>query len=105
MSQSLWVDKYRPTHLDKLDFHKDQAVLLKKLVRNISDSFAFVFRPPKLLLTVVTYLLMLKLIWCVFVRLIQKIFLISWFTARLVQERRQGSCAFSENCTALASKE
>lgn len=29
---SLWVDKYRPTTLNKLDYHKDQASLLKKLV-------------------------------------------------------------------------
>ncbi|KAK2176741.1 hypothetical protein NP493_643g03010 [Ridgeia piscesae] len=30
---SLWVDKYRPTTLQKLDYHKDQAVHLKKLVQ------------------------------------------------------------------------
>lgn len=29
---SLWVDKYRPKELDKLDYHKDQAAHLKKLV-------------------------------------------------------------------------
>jgi len=32
-NMSLWVDKYRPTTLQKLDYHKDQAVHLKKLVR------------------------------------------------------------------------
>jgi replication factor C subunit 3/5 len=31
---SLWVDKYRPNSLAKLDFHKNLAVHLKKLVRN-----------------------------------------------------------------------
>lgn len=29
---SLWVDKHRPSSLNKLDYHKDQATLLKKLV-------------------------------------------------------------------------
>ncbi len=28
----LWVDKYRPTALDKLDYHKEQALQLAKLV-------------------------------------------------------------------------
>lgn len=30
---SLWVDKYRPTSLGKLDYHKEQAAQLKNLVR------------------------------------------------------------------------
>ena len=30
---SLWVDKHRPTQLIKLDYHKEQATYLKKLVR------------------------------------------------------------------------
>lgn len=30
---SLWVDKYRPTSLGKLDYHKEQATELKNLVR------------------------------------------------------------------------
>jgi len=30
---SLWVDKYRPSSLGKLDFHKEQAAHLKKLVQ------------------------------------------------------------------------
>lgn len=30
---SLWVDKYRPTSLGKLDYHKEQANQLKNLVR------------------------------------------------------------------------
>ena len=29
---SLWVDKYRPTSLSKLDYHKELAAHLKKLV-------------------------------------------------------------------------
>ena len=29
---SLWVDKHRPSTLNKLDYHKDQAAHLKKLV-------------------------------------------------------------------------
>ena len=32
---SLWVDKYRPTSLSKLDYHKDLATHLKKLVREL----------------------------------------------------------------------
>ncbi|KAK2170105.1 hypothetical protein LSH36_4g05070 [Paralvinella palmiformis] len=30
---SLWVDKYRPNSLNKLDYHKDQAAHLRKLVQ------------------------------------------------------------------------
>ena len=29
---SLWVDKYRPRSLSSLDYHKEQASRLKKLV-------------------------------------------------------------------------
>jgi len=29
---SLWLDKHRPTSLTKLDYHKEQAMHLKKLV-------------------------------------------------------------------------
>ena len=29
---SLWVDKHRPTNISKLDYHKDQAENLRKLV-------------------------------------------------------------------------
>jgi replication factor C subunit 3/5 len=28
---ALWVDKYRPTQLNKLDYHKEQAEQLKKI--------------------------------------------------------------------------
>jgi hypothetical protein len=29
----LWVDKHRPLSLDKVDYHKDQATQLERLVR------------------------------------------------------------------------
>ena len=32
---SLWVDKYRPTSLSKLDYHKELAAHLKKLVSHL----------------------------------------------------------------------
>jgi hypothetical protein len=32
---SLWVDKYRPTTLDKLTYHKPLADRLKRLVSNV----------------------------------------------------------------------
>lgn len=32
---SLWVDKYRPTSLGKLDYHKEQATQLKNLVSKL----------------------------------------------------------------------
>ena len=28
----LWVDKHRPTSLEKLDYHKEQAAQLRELV-------------------------------------------------------------------------
>lgn len=31
---SLWVDKYRPNSLGKLDYHKEQAVQLQNLVKD-----------------------------------------------------------------------
>ena len=31
---ALWVDKYRPTSLDKLDFLKDQAAQLSQLAQS-----------------------------------------------------------------------
>ena len=31
-NMSLWVDKYRPTSLGKLDYHKEQAEYLKNMV-------------------------------------------------------------------------
>ena len=37
---SLWVDKYRPTSLSKLDYHKDLATHLRKLVRELFTNTA-----------------------------------------------------------------
>lgn len=39
----LWVDRYRPISLEKLDFHKDQAAQLRELVRGRSGSWS----PPR----------------------------------------------------------
>lgn len=33
-SKMLWVDRYRPTSLDKLDYHKDQAGQLRELAKS-----------------------------------------------------------------------
>jgi replication factor C subunit 3/5 len=38
---SLWVDRYRPKQLSRLDYHTDQAEQLKKLVRFIFCLFIF----------------------------------------------------------------
>ena len=38
---SLWVDKYRPTSLSKLDYHKDLATHLKKLVRELFTNISY----------------------------------------------------------------
>ncbi|GAB1606807.1 replication factor C subunit 3-like [Argonauta hians] len=42
---SLWVDKYRPTSLSKLDYHKEQAVLLKRLVNHGDFPHLLVYGP------------------------------------------------------------
>ncbi|XP_064608864.1 LOW QUALITY PROTEIN: replication factor C subunit 3-like [Liolophura sinensis] len=42
---SLWVDKYRPTSLAKLDFHKKQATHLKRLVAGGDFPHLMVFGP------------------------------------------------------------
>ncbi|XP_064637150.1 replication factor C subunit 3-like [Lineus longissimus] len=42
---SLWVDKYRPNNLAKLDYHKDQAALLKKLVHGGDFPHLLVYGP------------------------------------------------------------
>ncbi|XP_033097589.1 replication factor C subunit 3-like [Anneissia japonica] len=42
---SLWVDKYRPTSLSKLDYHKDQAANLKKLVNRGDFPHLLVYGP------------------------------------------------------------
>ncbi|CAG2190862.1 replication factor C subunit 3-like [Mytilus galloprovincialis] len=42
---SLWVDKHRPTSLHKLDFHKEQAAHLKKLVQGGDFPHLLVYGP------------------------------------------------------------
>ncbi|KAK4470573.1 hypothetical protein MN116_006115 [Schistosoma mekongi] len=42
---SLWVDKYTPTSLGKLDYHKKQARSLKKLVESSSFPHLLVYGP------------------------------------------------------------
>ncbi|MBN3314038.1 RFC3 factor, partial [Atractosteus spatula] len=42
---SLWVDKYRPTSLSKLDFHKDQANMFKNLVQGGDFPHLMVYGP------------------------------------------------------------
>jgi len=43
---SLWVDKYRPKSLAKLDYHLDLAENLKKLVKNGDFPHLLVYGPP-----------------------------------------------------------
>ena len=45
VSMSLWVDKYRPKSLSKLDFHLDQAENLKKLVKKGDFPHLLVYGP------------------------------------------------------------
>uniref|UniRef100_T1J635 Replication factor C subunit 3 n=1 Tax=Strigamia maritima TaxID=126957 RepID=T1J635_STRMM len=42
---SLWVDKYRPTSLSKLDYHKEQATHLKKLVQGGDFPHLLIYGP------------------------------------------------------------
>ncbi|XP_035682492.1 replication factor C subunit 3-like [Branchiostoma floridae] len=42
---SLWVDKYRPTSLNKLSYHTEQAAQLKRLVQNGDFPHLLVFGP------------------------------------------------------------
>ncbi|XP_065187228.1 replication factor C subunit 3-like [Sycon ciliatum] len=42
---SLWVDKYRPTSLDKLDYHRDQADQLRRMVKSGDFPHLLVFGP------------------------------------------------------------
>ncbi|KAK3611123.1 hypothetical protein CHS0354_007382 [Potamilus streckersoni] len=42
---SLWVDKHRPTSLNKLDYHKDQASRLKMLVQSGDFPHLLVYGP------------------------------------------------------------
>jgi hypothetical protein len=39
----LWVDKYRPTSLDKMDYHKEPSTRLESLVRTFSCPLAVHF--------------------------------------------------------------
>lgn len=43
---SLWVDKYRPTSLGKLDYHKEQAAQLKNLVQCGDFPHLLIYGPP-----------------------------------------------------------
>ncbi|XP_031833156.1 replication factor C subunit RfC38 [Nomia melanderi] len=43
---SLWVDKYRPTTLGKLDYHKEQAEYLKNMVQKGDFPHLLVYGPP-----------------------------------------------------------
>ncbi|PAA56180.1 hypothetical protein BOX15_Mlig030012g2 [Macrostomum lignano] len=43
---SLWVDKYRPKRLDKLDYHTDQADRLRALVESGDFPHLLVYGPP-----------------------------------------------------------
>jgi replication factor C subunit 3/5 len=42
---SLWIDKHRPTALGKLDYHKEQALYLKKLVKSGDFPHLLVYGP------------------------------------------------------------
>ena len=45
---SLWVDKHRPTSLGKLDYHKEQAANLKKLVSfQFQSIFMIIMNDPR----------------------------------------------------------
>jgi replication factor C subunit 3/5 len=41
----LWVDKYRPLSLDKLDYHKDQAAQLERLASAGDIPHMLFYRP------------------------------------------------------------
>ncbi|XP_001600907.2 replication factor C subunit 3 [Nasonia vitripennis] len=43
---SLWVDKYRPTSLGKLDYHTDQAQQLKNMVQQGDFPHLLIYGPP-----------------------------------------------------------
>nr|CAD7439002.1 unnamed protein product [Timema bartmani] len=43
---SLWVDKYRPNSLSKLDFHKKQAHQLKNIIQQGDFPHLLMFGPP-----------------------------------------------------------
>ena len=74
---SLWVDKYRPTNLNKLHYHQEQAASLKRLVE-ISIIITKVF--------------------VAFARSSLMISLICLFMARQVLERRQEWFVYFVSC-------
>ena len=43
---SLWVDKYRPNMLSKLDYHCEQAQRLEQMVSNGNFPHLLVYGPP-----------------------------------------------------------
>ncbi|XP_015926635.1 replication factor C subunit 3 [Parasteatoda tepidariorum] len=43
---SLWVDKHRPKNLSQLDYHKEQAIHLKKLVNSGDFPHILLYGPP-----------------------------------------------------------
>eukprot|EP01113_Clastostelium_recurvatum_P020759 TRINITY_DN24574_c0_g1_i1.p1 TRINITY_DN24574_c0_g1~~TRINITY_DN24574_c0_g1_i1.p1 ORF type:complete len:131 (+),score=19.64 TRINITY_DN24574_c0_g1_i1:38-430(+) len=43
---ALWVDKHRPGSLDQLDYHKDQAEQLKRMVAGGDYPHLLVYGPP-----------------------------------------------------------
>ena len=43
---SLWVDKYRPISLSKLDYHKEQAERLQQMVAKGNFPHLLVYGPP-----------------------------------------------------------
>ncbi len=45
----LWVDKWRPTTLDKLDLHKELSARLKKMVISYNSYFGFISKIPPVL--------------------------------------------------------
>lgn len=43
---SLWVDKYRPSTLAKLDYHREQAERLEKMVAKGNFPHLLIYGPP-----------------------------------------------------------
>lgn len=82
---SLWCEKYRPSSLLKLDYHKEQAKQLKNLVGSAT-----------ILLNLRASLLRYKIIFYViaFYRSAEEIFLIYLCMDPQVQERRRELCVY-----------
>lgn len=43
---SLWIDKYRPNTLSKLDYHTEQAERIQKMVSSGNFPHLLVYGPP-----------------------------------------------------------